>query len=62
MAAGCPQRYRGVVLDRFAQLVAVPPEVSRDAVLREDARAIDLCWNALNLENTDWRRGWERAW
>ncbi len=55
-------RDRGVVFDRFAQLVAARPEVSRDAVLRKDARAIDLCWNALNLEDTGWWRGWERPW
>ena len=57
-----PLRDRGVVFDRFTQLAAVPPEVSRNAVLRKDARAIDLCWNALNLENTGWWRGWERKW
>jgi hypothetical protein len=52
----------GSVYDRFAQLVQVPPEATREAVLRRDARAIDLCWNALNLENTEWWRGWERRW
>jgi len=57
-----PAPGRGPVFDRFAQLVSLPPEVSRDAVLRKDARAIDLAWNALNLENTDWWRGWERRW
>jgi hypothetical protein len=31
-------------------------------VLRRDAHSLDLCWNALNLENTGWRRGWERRW
>lgn len=55
-------RDRGPVFDRFAQLVSLPPEVSRDAVLRKDRRMIDLCWNALNLENTGWWRGWERKW
>ena len=55
-------RDRGRVFDRFAELVALPKEVRRDAVLRRDARAIDLCWDALNLENTDWWRGWEAHW
>ena len=53
---------RGVVFDRFAQLVALPPEVSRAGVLRNDAHAIDLCWDALGLENTGWWRGWQRRW
>ena len=53
---------RGVVFDRFAQLVSLPPEVSREGALRLDAKTMDLCWNALNLENTEWWRGWERKW
>ena len=53
---------RGRVFDRFAELVKLPKEVRRDAVLRRDAHAIDLCWDALNLENTDWWRGWEAHW
>jgi hypothetical protein len=57
-----PERDRGRVFDRFAQLVALPKEVRRDAVLRRDAHAIDLCWDALNLENTEWWRGWEARW
>jgi len=57
-----PERERGVVFVRFAQLVTLPPEVSRAGVLRKDAHALDLCWNALGLENTGWWRGWERRW
>jgi hypothetical protein len=53
---------RGPVFDRFSQLVTLPPEVSRAGVLRKDAPMIDLCWNALDLENTGWWRGWERKW
>jgi hypothetical protein len=56
------ERDRGRVFDRFAQLVTLPKEVRRSAVLRRDAHAIDLCWDALNLENTDWWRGWEARW
>jgi hypothetical protein len=52
----------GAVYDRFAQLVQLPPESTRDAILRREPKAIDGCWNALNLENTDWWRGWERRW
>ena len=50
------------VFDRFAQLVAVPAGRTKEAVLRRDTAAIDRCWDALNLENTDWWRGWERKW
>lgn len=57
-----PAQHRGAVYDRFTQLVTVPPDVSREGILRRDARMIDLCWNALNLENTEWWRGWERRW
>jgi FecR protein len=53
---------RGLVFDRFSQLVTLPNEVSRAGVLRKDAPMIDLCWNALDLENTGWWRGWERKW
>jgi hypothetical protein len=53
---------RGIVFDRFAQLVKLPPEVTRDGVLKQDPATIDLCWNALELENTGWWRGWERPW
>jgi len=48
------------VWQRFRELV--PVDVETSAVLRADPRAIDKCWNALNLENTGWWRGWERAW
>ena len=57
-----PAQDRAAVFDRFAQLVKLPPEVSRERVLRKDPAMIDLCWNALELENTGWWRGWERNW
>jgi hypothetical protein len=57
-----PESARGRVFDRFAQLVTVPSEVTRTAVLRGDGHALDLCWDALNLENTGWWRGRERPW
>ncbi len=53
---------RGAVYDRFARLVALPAEASREGALRLDAKTMGLCWNALNLENTQWWRGWERKW
>jgi hypothetical protein len=57
-----PERDRGAVFDRFRELVQLPAGISRDAVLHRDAQAIDRCWNALDLENTGWWRGWERKW
>lgn len=57
-----PRSDAGPVYDRFVQLVGAPPTVTREAVLRRDAQALDRCWDALNLENTDWWRGWERRW
>ena len=65
------------VYDRFAELVrerGIEPAaksvqgpdplagVSREAVLRRDPKAIDQCWDALDLQNTEWWRGWERRW
>lgn len=57
-----PAGSRGQVFDRFAQLVALPPEVTRRAMEQEDRHALDLCWNALDLQNTGWWRGWKRRW
>jgi len=57
-----PEPDRGKVFDRFAELVPLPKEVRREDVLRRDPHSIDLCWNALNLRDTDWWRGWERRW
>jgi hypothetical protein len=53
---------RGMVFDRFAQLVRVPEEVNRERVAALDPAAIDLCWNALQLESAGWWRGWQRNW
>jgi hypothetical protein len=50
------------VFDRFATLVKLPPEVSKEAILRSDARAIDGAWNALDLGETGWWRQWKRTW
>jgi len=57
-----PAVERGRVFDRFAELVPVPAEVTRTAAMAKDPRAIDRMWDALNLENTQWWRGWERQW
>jgi hypothetical protein len=53
---------RAQVFDRFAGLVNLPPQATREAVLRGDGQAIDAAWNALDLGNTDWWREWKRQW
>jgi hypothetical protein len=53
---------RARVFDRFASLVSLPPEVTREAVLRSDGKALDAAWNALGLGNTDWWREWKKPW
>jgi hypothetical protein len=57
-----PEADRGMVFDRFREMVQLPAAVSRDSVVDRDPRAIDQCWNALDLQNTGWWRGWERKW
>jgi hypothetical protein len=53
---------RGRVYDRFEELVMLPKEATREAVMRREPHAIDLCWDALGLQNTEWWRGWEARW
>ena len=62
MLTRVPAGDRARVFDRFAQLVTLPPGISREAAVGRDPQTIDQCWNALNLENTEWWRGWERKW
>jgi hypothetical protein len=57
-----PAEDRARVFDRFAELVRLPAEVTREGAARRDPQTIDRCWDALNLENTEWWRGWERKW
>ncbi len=57
-----PSAERGDVFDRLAELVTVPPDVSRAAVLRGDQRSIESVWDALDLGNTAWWREWKRRW
>ncbi len=53
---------RAEVFDRFAALVKLSPDVTRDAVLRGDPKAMDAAWNSLQLGDTSWWRKWKRAW
>jgi hypothetical protein len=53
---------RAEVFDRFARLVKLPSGAGREAVLRGDRKAMDIAWDALDLGDTNWWRGWKREW
>lgn len=53
---------RAEVFERFALLVKLPPGVEREAILRGDRKAMDIAWDALQLGDTSWWRGWKREW
>lgn len=61
LLARVPAAARGQVFDRFAQVVGVPRAL-RNGAVQGDGNTLDLCWNALDLEDTGWWRGWERPW
>lgn len=53
---------RGLVFDRFAQLVPPPNGVTRDGIVRGDPAMLDAWWNLLGLgDAADWRR-WTTQW
>ncbi|MDP8979015.1 MAG: FecR domain-containing protein [Acidobacteriota bacterium] len=54
-----PGDRRGVVYDRLAQFIAVPPDVTREGILAGDAKMIDALWDTLDLGNTAWWRLWK---
>jgi hypothetical protein len=53
---------RAAVFARFAAMTPLPADVTSARIQQLDPHALDLCWDALKLENTDWWRGWERRW
>jgi hypothetical protein len=53
---------RSDVYARFAELVKLPPGVTRDGILRGDQKSMDAAWNALELGDTSWWREWKRNW
>lgn len=57
-----PLRDRGAVFDRFAQFAPLPAGVTREGVLALDRRMLDLCWDALNLDDAEWWREWKQEW
>ena len=47
---------RAAVVDALADQVAMPPGITRDAVLTLDAAALDEWWNAMGLGDAGWWR------
>ena len=44
----------------LASRVKLPADVTEDAILRGDARAMDKAWDALQLGDTSWWRIWKQ--
>jgi hypothetical protein len=55
------EKDRPTVIDALADQVAMPPGVTREAVLRVDKTALDLWWESLGLGDTSWWRTWKHA-
>jgi hypothetical protein len=53
---------REEVFRRFAELVTLPPIVTREGILRGDRESLDAAWDALRLGDTSWWRKWKRNW
>lgn len=62
LLARVPAAERPIVFDRFAQLVPIPRDVNRARALALDRSALDGCWNALDLDDAEWWREWQRDW
>jgi ferric-dicitrate binding protein FerR (iron transport regulator) len=52
---------RPAIVDALADLLPMPPGVTRDAVLRLDRSALDQWWNALGLGEANWWRNFKPA-
>jgi hypothetical protein len=53
---------RAEVFDRFKALVLLPSSVTREGILNGDRRSMDAAWDALQLGDTSWWRGWKQKW
>lgn len=53
---------RTKVFERMSTLAPPPGDVTRDAVMSGDRRAIDAWWNSLGLDSTTWWRLWKKNW
>ncbi|HEX4228692.1 MAG TPA: hypothetical protein VHZ07_08480 [Bryobacteraceae bacterium] len=53
---------RAEVFDRFAKLVKLPSNLTREGILSGDQKSMDAAWDALDLGDTSWWREWKRQW
>ena len=53
---------RAEVFDRFAELVKLPANLTREGILSGDPKSMDAAWDALDLGDTNWWREWKRQW
>ena len=53
---------RAEVFDRFQRLVDLPSSLTREGVVSGDPKSMDAAFNALDLGETEWWRGWKRHW
>jgi len=53
---------RAEVFDHFKTLVKLPSGLAREGVLSGDRKSMDAAWDALDLGDTSWWRGWKRQW
>jgi hypothetical protein len=53
---------RAQVFDHFESLVKLPSSLTREGVLSGDRKSMDAAWDALDLGDTSWWRGWKRRW
>lgn len=53
---------RAAVFYRFEALVTLPSSVTREGILNGDRKSMDAAWDALQLGDTSWWRGWKREW
>ena len=56
-----PERERAQVFDRFATLVKLPSNVTREGIRSGDPKSMDAAWDALDLGGTSWWREWKRT-
>ena len=56
------ERERSQIFGRFATLVKLPPNVTREGIRSGDPKSMDAAWDALDLGDTSWWREWKRTW
>lgn len=53
---------RADVFDHFAALVKLPSSLTPESIMKGDQKSMDAAWDALDLGDTSWWRGWKRQW